>query len=125
VGIGAKIKEARELKGLTQRQLAVMIGVTSSAITNYEKELSHPKEPVLYRLIQALEVDANFLFEEYFARKDEGLTSHESRFIKKYRALDERGRGTVDGMLDIEYNRAIMDQTQATVPAKKVGGGIS
>lgn len=66
MGIGAKIKLARELNNLTQKQLAEMVGVTSSAITNYENNTSHPKEPILYKLMSALNVDANFLFSDYF-----------------------------------------------------------
>ena len=64
MGIGKRIKEARERLGLTQCQLADKIGVTPSAITNYEKETSHPKEQVLYKLIDALGVDANYLFQD-------------------------------------------------------------
>lgn len=64
MGIGKRIKEARKQKGLTQTELANLIGVTPSAITNYENETSHPKEPVLYKLFEALECDANFLFQD-------------------------------------------------------------
>ena len=59
MGIGKRIKEARERAGLTQEELGALVGVTGSAITNYEKGTSHPKEPVLYALINALHVDAN------------------------------------------------------------------
>lgn len=64
MGIGKRIKEARERKGLTQKELGKIIGVTGSAITNYENETSHPKEPVMYALIDALGVDANILFQD-------------------------------------------------------------
>ena len=64
LGIGKRIKEARENLGLTQSELACLVGVTGSAITNYEKETSHPKETVMYRLFEALEVDANYLFQD-------------------------------------------------------------
>ena len=42
MGIGRRLKEAREKAGLTQEELGKMIGVTGSSITNYEKETSHP-----------------------------------------------------------------------------------
>lgn len=64
MGIGRRIKEARERLGYTQQELANIIGVTDSAITNYEKETSHPKEQILYKLIEALRVDANYLFQD-------------------------------------------------------------
>ena len=64
MGIGKRLKEAREKAGLTQEELGRMIGVTGSSITNYEKETSHPKEPVMYALIDALKVEPNFLFQD-------------------------------------------------------------
>ena len=64
MGIGRRIKEARENAGLTQEELGKLVGVTGSAITNYEKETSHPKESVMYSLIEALGVDANYLFQD-------------------------------------------------------------
>ena len=85
MGIGKRIKEARENLGLTQSELAYLVGVTGSAITNYEKETSHPKETVMYRLFEALEFDR----------------------IKKYRRLDNYGKRIVDLLLDEEYRRCI------------------
>lgn len=64
MGIGRRLKEARERLGLTQEELGRRVGVTGSAITNYEKETSHPKEPVMYALIDVLGVDPNFLFQD-------------------------------------------------------------
>ena len=64
MGIGRRLKEAREKAGLTQEELGKMIGVTGSSITNYEKETSHPKEPSMYALIDALGVEPNFLFQD-------------------------------------------------------------
>lgn len=63
-GIGKRLKEAREKAGFTQEELGRMIGVTGSSITNYEKETSHPKEPIMYALIDALQVEPNFLFQD-------------------------------------------------------------
>jgi transcriptional regulator with XRE-family HTH domain len=64
VGIGKRIREARESKGLTQKELGDAVGVTASATTNYESETSHPKEPVLYSLFAALDKDPNFFFQD-------------------------------------------------------------
>lgn len=105
VGIGKRIKEAREKKGLTQEELGRLIGVTGSAITNYEKETSHPKEPIMYALIEALCVDANFLFQDCVKIKEPPATPKEMEHIKKYRSLDDYGKEAVDGLLDVEYRR--------------------
>ncbi len=64
--IGDRIKEARKSKGLKQSELAEMVDVTASAIGNYENNVSFPKESVLFKLIDALKVDANYLFQDSF-----------------------------------------------------------
>ena len=64
MGIGKRIKEARNALGLTQDELATILGVTKGAVANYENETSHPKEPIMYKMFDALNVDANFLFQD-------------------------------------------------------------
>lgn len=92
MGIGKRIKEARDAKHWTQKELAEQIGVTPSAITNYENETSHPKEEILYRLINKLSVDANFLFQDYISTISEEknlflLDTIEREIIEIYRKL--------------------------------------
>ena len=70
MGIGKRIKEARINKNMKQEDLAKLIGVSPSAIGNYETEISHPKETVLYKLFEALEVDPNFLFQDEVSLKN-------------------------------------------------------
>lgn len=75
MGIGKRIKEARERAGFTQEELAKRVGVTGSAITNYEKETSHPKESIMYALIDELGVDANYLFQDCVKIKNSSSTT--------------------------------------------------
>ena len=110
MGIGNRIKEARERLNLTQKQLAELVGLTPSAITNYEKETSHPKENVLYSLISALRVDANFLFQDYIS-STYSISAKELEHIKKYRSLDQRGQEAVDNVLEYEYRAAVAEDT--------------
>ena len=42
MSIGSRIKQRREELGLTQPQLAKMIGVSKGSIGNYESEISCP-----------------------------------------------------------------------------------
>ena len=64
MGIGKQLKKARLAAGHTQESLAEAVGVSKGAIGNYENEVSHPKEEILYALIRVLGVDANYLFLE-------------------------------------------------------------
>lgn len=111
MGIGYRIKEARENLGLTQTELGSIVGVTGSAITNYEKETSHPKEQIIYKLMEALNVDANYLFQDCvkLPKAVNDVTLAEYDHIKKYRFISEHspnGAKVVDTVLDREYTIA-------------------
>ena len=51
-----RLKQARESAGLTQLELAKKLGVTKSAIGNYENGVSSPKEAVLLQIFDVLNV---------------------------------------------------------------------
>lgn len=114
MGIGYRIKEARERQGLTQIELGKLVGVTGSSITNYENETSHPKEAVMYKLINALKVDANYLFQDCvnLPKETNDVTLAEYDHIKKYRILDHHGKKMVDFTLNEEWKRLTTDTTQ-------------
>lgn len=60
--IGKNIKKYRELKGLTQAQLAEAIGKKSkNVISNWENGLNEPDPSTIELLLSVLGVDANTL----------------------------------------------------------------
>ncbi len=107
MGIGKRIKKARESLGLTQNELGELVGVTGSAITNYEKETSHPKEPIMYKLLEVLKVDANYLFQDVvkIPAKKNDVSLAEYDIVKRYRLLDVHGKDIVDTILKKETER--------------------
>lgn len=117
MGIGYRIKEARENLGLTQTELGNIVGVTGSAITNYEKETSHPKEQIIYKLMEALNVDANYLFQDCvkLPKTVNDVTLAEYNHIKKYRTLDPHGKEMVDFTLLKEWERSTAEKKNADV----------
>lgn len=64
MGLGKRIKQARLALGLSQEELARLVGVTKGAIGNYEVDLSSPNEKTLIALMKHLKVDANFLYQD-------------------------------------------------------------
>ena len=115
MGIGYRIKEAREQLGLTQTELGQKVGVTGSAITNYEKETSHPKEQIIYKLMETLGVDANYLFQDCMSipPKNNNINLSEYEHIKKYRNLDDHGKEMVDFTLEKEYERSVAEKKKS------------
>ena len=109
VGIGKQIRAGRERLGLTQGELAKQLGITKSAVGNYENEVSHPKEPVLYKLFQVLGCDANYLFAGHYPAGPAGvqaaLTAEEESLLTGYRQLDDYSRELVETILQKEVAR--------------------
>ena len=105
MGVGNRIREARENMGMTQEQLGRLVGVTNSAIYNYECDVSQPKGKVLYELFRVLQVEPNYLFQDV-APAAPVLGIKEKELLERYRALDEHGRELIDAILDIESRRA-------------------
>ena len=73
MSIGTRIKQAREQMGLSRNEFAKIIGVTPSAVSNYENGISSPKEPVMFSILSALKCDANYLFQDDIDIKNIGI----------------------------------------------------
>ncbi len=108
MAFGDRLKEIRELAGYTRIELADKLGITKSAISNYENGVSSPKEDVLLKLFDALNVEPNFLFQDSFSGVD--VTRIELDLINKYRLLDERGKKAVIETLEREYSYVLDEQ---------------
>ena len=60
--IGVKIKEFRDQRGLTQKELADLIAMGNTTIANYEKGFRTPKKNTLFKIANALNVTIDDLF---------------------------------------------------------------
>lgn len=106
MGFKERLKEARLEKGYTQEQLAKLIGVAKSTFTGYEKGNSEPNMLTIKRIMDVLDIDANYLWADEIDNDNTFVASFsEQQIIKKYRNLDNHGIKAVDSILDIEYNR--------------------
>ena len=63
--IGKNIQQKRKEAGLTQAQLAELLGVTAPAVNRWEKDLSFPDAALLAPLARCLNTDLNELFSFY------------------------------------------------------------
>jgi transcriptional regulator with XRE-family HTH domain len=61
--VGARMRERRIMLGLTQQQLAELIGVTFQQTYKYERGLTRVASGRLYRIAQALNTDVGYFFE--------------------------------------------------------------
>ena len=61
--VGARMRERRIMLGLTQHQLAELLGVTYQQAHKYEKGINRVAAGRLYSIAQALGVDVGYFFE--------------------------------------------------------------
>ncbi len=59
--LGETIKELRIEKGITQPQLAQLVGVSKGMISVWENNVNEPKATYIKRLAVALEVSSDYL----------------------------------------------------------------
>lgn len=129
MSFGDRLKEARVMKGYTQKQLAEKLNIGGTTVTGYEKDNSEPSMNTISKIMEILDVDANFLFQDEScetSQKEKVLSDKIKNLAKKYRSLDSFGRQTVDIVLDREVTRVKelsdmkermteLESTQATV----------
>ena len=61
--VGARMRERRVMLGLTQQQMAELIGVTYQQAHKYEKGINRIAAGRLYNIAQALGVEVSYFFE--------------------------------------------------------------
>ena len=114
MSFGEQMRRRREELGLSRQQLADRLGVSVSAVGNYETGVSAPKEGVLLRLFDALETDPNYLYRSSY-RAVPDHSDEERRLLAKYRELPLSGRQTVHTLVDALT--VMTDDLRAAVPA--------
>ena len=99
MSFGSRLRERREALKMNQSELGQLLGVTGSAIGNYENGFSFPKADVLYLVFDALHCDANFLFQDEMTETNEQdhtinerITHEEKQLLTCYRAMNGNGK---------------------------------
>lgn len=101
---GEKIKEARKLKGFTQKQLAANIGAKHNSVSDWENNKNKPDPDTIELLCGVLNITPNYLL----ATETREFSPAEKLLIKKYRALDDHGKKCVNSILEWETQRMQM-----------------
>ena len=112
-----RLRALREDKGLSQREVALRLGITRAAYNKYECGVSRPVRK-LEELSALFGVTADYILgkdatatETYISDAD----NHAGAQIRKYMRLSQASRELVDLMLDALYDRerqAISEKNQ-------------
>ena len=97
--IGNRIRKYREDRKLSQKQLAELIGVSNSRVSNWEQGINRPDADILAELCRALQVSPSELLDVHLS--DEEITEQERKVLQAYRAKTEL-QNAVNILLGIE-----------------------
>ncbi len=100
MSFGERIRARRGELDMTRVELAALLGVSPSAVGNYETGVSFPKEEIMLRLFDSLETDPNALFQDSFRYNKQPLSPEEQQLLEGYRSLSILGRRTVRSMVE-------------------------
>ena len=98
MGIGSNVKKYRTKLGMDQKTLASKLGVTAGAVSNYENDVSPPKEEVLYKMFEVLKVTPDELFAGCYSETKKAPAPEGAR-EKEFILLDE----TNDLLVELGY----------------------
>lgn len=97
--IGARIRKFREDRGYSQIELAQLIGVSNSRVSNWEQGINRPDADILVDLCKTLNVSPSGLLDVHL--KDDELSDMERKVINAYRAKKDL-QSAVNILLGVE-----------------------
>jgi len=92
--IGKRLKDAREQRGISQRELADRVGKTQSAISNYEAGTSLMHIIELPDFARVLDVSIGYFFGE--SHQPKKVEPDSVLFVRDGKIIDHLGRGSAN-----------------------------
>ncbi len=107
MGMAERIKERRLIMDYTQEELAQKLGLQKSAIAKYENgRVENIKRSVIAQMAYILQCSPAYLMGwSGEAKEQTPVTELEQDHLNKYRFIDDKGKHTVNTILEMEYNR--------------------
>lgn len=85
--IGKRIRQYREERGMSQKELADKIGVSNSRVSNWEQGINRPDADILADLCRVLKVSPSELLDVHLSTDE--LSDQERKVIQAYRTKKE------------------------------------
>lgn len=107
-----KLKDLRLERGLTQPDLAKLIGVSNGSISFWENGLNTPRADIINKLAKALNTTPEFLLNTDTENINDTIPQDELLLLKAYRAMSPGKKKALFNMLDID--ESAIAQTKIT-----------
>lgn len=102
-----RFKEARKNAGLSQEKMGLLLGVSKQTISDYERGYSEPDMAKITMVMQVLNVDANFLWQDEMnaSAKHQEISSEAMQLAYTYDQLNDHSKLLVRTVVDLESRR--------------------
>ncbi|MBD5162760.1 MAG: LexA family transcriptional regulator [Oscillibacter sp.] len=100
MSFGQRLRDRRKELGISQGELAKALGVSLSAVSNYENGQNAMREDVLLRLFRVLQIEPNYLYQDAFTGESFTCSVEEERLVRAYRSLRLPGKQALRAMAD-------------------------
>ena len=112
IKINEIIKQRRIELELTLKDIAKALNVSESTVSRYESsEIQNMGIDKIEALSKILKCSPGYLMgwitEKELPTTEQSITDKEKELLNKYNELDEKGKHTVNTILDMEYNRCM------------------
>ena len=132
MGFGERLKELRVGMGLSQREFADKIHVSTSAVSHFENETNYPKMAVLIQIMCVLECDANYLYQDYLKQDmRQDFNADERDLVEKFRCISSHAKEVLLTILRMEYKLSVekwrthnMLSLSVYIPVRKGNGYV-
>ena len=118
MSFGQRLRERRKELGFSQGELAKALGVSLSAISNYENGQNAMREDVLLRLFRVLDIEPNYLYQDAFSGRSFVCSVEEEALVKKYRELRTSGRQALQSVASALSS--YQEELETDVPEKEI-----
>ncbi|MEW8547955.1 MAG: helix-turn-helix transcriptional regulator [Candidatus Thiodiazotropha sp.] len=100
--VGERIKAARNAKGITQRDLGLLVGLDQAFISRIENGLSTPTANQLLNIAKSLDISVDYLFPKHNATVDLSIDSIELALL--YQRLQPSQRNSIKQLITTMLN---------------------
>lgn len=100
MNLGTRLKKLRTQKGLSQRELAKIIGCSHQVIAVYEKSKNIKSIEVFQKLSNFFNVSMDYLIQGTITK--EILTDEETEVLNQYRLATDYYKSIINHILEIE-----------------------
>ena len=117
--IGLRLKELRKKQGLSQKELARLVGVTPSTISQVESNSIYPSLPALFKMAEVLGVQIDSIFRNGSGTSRRAVFSGSGRDVQ----FSSLPRGSIQGktMLPADFDGRAEPYLVEIPPKKKLG----